>query len=96
MAASRATVVEVKYVSGIGSPRRFQDAIGRITNALQQYRWTNAQIVLALVFERGEDVESLKQRLSLMFAENPVPVAIRAFTLTELQEKFGLREHDAG
>jgi hypothetical protein len=96
LAAGRTTVVEVKYVSGDTSPRRFRDAIWRITGAIQQYKWDNSQIVLALVFERDEDVETLRQRLALVFAENPVPVVIHCYTIAELQARFGLGDRDAG
>lgn len=96
MEGGRTTVVEVKYVSGDTSPRRFRDTISRITGAIQQYKWSNPQIVLALVFERSADVETLRARLAPLFAENPVPVVIRCYTIAELQARFGLGDRDAG
>ena len=96
MASGRTTVVEVKYISGSAPGHRFQQTIQRITGAIQQYGWSNAQIVLALVFERSEDLGKTRERLSLMFAKNPVPVVVRCFTLAELQSQFGVGGNDAG
>ena len=90
VAAGRTTVVEVKYVSGDGPGHRFQSTIKRITESIQRYGWKNPQIVLALVFERSEDIARSRERLSLMFAKNPVPVIVRCFTIAELQAQFGL------
>lgn len=88
--AGRTTVVEVKYISGEGASHRFQATIKRTTDSIQQYGWQNPQIVLALVFERSEDIATSRERLSLMFAKNPVPVIVRCFTISELQAQFGI------
>ena len=94
--AGRTTVVEVKYVSGEAPGHRFQSTINRITQSIQQYGWQNAQIVLALVFERSEDIARSRERLTLMFSHNPVPVVVRCFTRAELQAQFGVADPDAG
>lgn len=96
VSSGRTTVVEVKYISGQGSGHSFQSTIARITASIQQYGWQNPQIVLALVFERSEDIARTRERLALMFAKNPVPVIVRCYTVAELQAQFGVGGDDAG
>jgi hypothetical protein len=96
LSAGRINVVEVKYIADEGSVRRFKVTIDRLTHSIQQYGWTNAQIVLALVFEHPEKIGRTNETLSAMFSANVVPVVVRCYGLADLQAQYGVGEQREG
>jgi hypothetical protein len=90
----KTNVVEVKYIAPKGKSPRMRESIHRLTKIIEQYRWQNAQIILALVFESHEDVKHQAEILSIGFSENTVPVIPRIFTMAELEAKFGMRKRN--
>jgi hypothetical protein len=60
----RLNIVEVKYVSGAGySAQNMRLSVERLANAITCYGWRNAQIILAVVFEKAEEVAKGNERL---------------------------------
>lgn len=96
LAGGRTTVVEVKYIASGSSYPRIKPSIQRLTDAIRSYGWKNPQIILALVYENGEDVKHAREMLSSAFAKNEVPVIVRAFTISQLREQFGVGNVNAG
>ncbi len=92
--AGRTNVVEVKYIPHKTQYPRLKVTIMGLTKTIQQYGWTNAQIILALVFEREEDMRKARIILSEAFSENPIPVVVRSYLLDELKVKFGVNEQN--
>lgn len=92
----KTNVVEVKYIAPKGKSPRMRESIHRLTKIIEQYRWQNTQIILALVFESQEDVKHQAEILSIGFSDNAVPVIPRVFTMAELEAKFGVRGRNEG
>ena len=86
----RLAIVEVKYAMSLESLVRFPTALERIVQAVSRYGWRNVQIILAVVFERLEDVGPGALRLEDIATGIPIPVVIRTYSLAELEERFGL------
>lgn len=96
IADGRTNVVEVKYIPTQGQNQKLKPTVQHLTNTIQQYGWPNAQIILALVYEREADVKNAREMLSVAFAQNAVPVVVRIFTMPQLNAQFGVGEQDAG
>ena len=96
MLNGRPTIVEVKYVAAGSKVGRVRPSIEKVTDAVRNYGWKNAQIILALVFEGSDDVQRAREFFSSVFAENPVPVVVRVFTFDQLREQFGVECGHAG
>jgi hypothetical protein len=94
--SGKTNVVEVKYIAPKGKSPRMRESIHRLTKIIEQYRWQNAQIILALVFESQEDVKNQAEILSIGFSENAIPVIPRVFTMAELEAKFGVGGRNKG
>jgi hypothetical protein len=92
----RTNVIEVKYIANQGQNQRLKQTVQRLTSTIQQYGWPNTQIILALVYEREEDVKHAREMLSVAFAQNEVPVVIRVFTIPQLYAQFGIGEQYVG
>jgi hypothetical protein len=92
----RTNVIEVKYITNQGQNQKLKQTIQRLTSTIQQYGWPNAQIILALVYEREEDVKHARELFSVAFAQNEVPVVVRVFTMPQLNAQFGVGEQNAG
>ena len=90
----RTTVIEVKYVPAARSSQRFRPSIQRLTETVLQYGWPNPQIILAVVFEREEDVKNSREFFAAAFSENPVSVTVRIFTLDQLKAQFGVSDQN--
>lgn len=90
LANGRMNIVEVKYVSGRGRSPAVRTSVQKLTMAIREYGWENAQIILALVFENADDVKSVREMLSSAFSANEVPVVVRVFTMDQLREQFGV------
>ncbi len=90
LANGRTNVVEVKYVAGRGRSPAVKASVQRLTAAIREYGWENAQVILALVFENAEDVRAAREVLSSAFSGNEVPVVVRVFTMDQLRDQFGV------
>ncbi|GHS89621.1 hypothetical protein FACS189487_10210 [Campylobacterota bacterium] len=92
----KTNVVEVKYIVPKDKSLRIKESIQYLTTTIQQYGWTNAQILLALVFESEDDVKNHAKISSIDFSKNAVPVVVRVFTMTQLKAKFGVSKRNEG
>lgn len=87
----RLNIVEVKYLRGpSGNVSRLQPSIERLASTVARYGWSNAQIILAAVFEKADEVPRATELLKRMTAEMATPVVVRCFSLPELQARFGV------
>jgi hypothetical protein len=86
----RLNIVEVKYVRSLKTIPRFQQTLERLASTVSRYGWKNVQIVLALVFERPEDVTPGTRHIEDIAAGLPLPVAIRSYGFADLQRRFGV------
>lgn len=87
----RLNIVEVKYVSGSSNAvLKLRHSIERLSTTISKYRWHNVQIILAVVFERPEEVAKGYERLQELIALTSTPVVIRCYSFPELQRKFGI------
>lgn len=87
----RLNIVEVKYLSGpSGNVSRLQPSVERLASTVARYGWSNAQIILAVVFEKAEEVPRGIELFKRMTGEMATPVVVRCFSLTELQARFGV------
>jgi hypothetical protein len=83
-------IVEVKLIPAgrpVGSVRT---SLGRLKESIARYGWRNVQIVLAAVFEDPADVGPGVQRLEEVAAGGAVHVAVRAYGLDDLRNRFGI------
>lgn len=93
----RLNIVEVKYLRGpSGNVSRLRPSINRLANTVAAYGWNNAQIILAVVFERSEEVARATEMLKSLVAEARIPTVVRCFSLQELQRNFGVAENPDG
>jgi hypothetical protein len=92
----RLNIVEVKYVANVGAISRFRMTLEHISSAIARYGWHNVQIILAVVFERGDDVPKASEHLQELAQNLPVPVVVRCYSFAELQVKFGVAGNDSG
>jgi hypothetical protein len=89
----RLNIVEVKYIGGpSGNVSRLRHSIVRLISAVSRYGWHNAQIILAVVFERPEEVSRATELLKALTSDMPIPIVVRCFSLSELQSRFGVSE----
>lgn len=89
----RLNIVEVKYLRGpSGNVSRLQSSVERLASTVARYGWSNAQIILAVVFEKVEEVPRATELLKRMTGEMPTPVVVRCFSLPELQARFGVSD----
>jgi hypothetical protein len=64
--------------------------VQRLANAVTRYGLTQVRIILAVVFERAEEVSRGTEILKSLTANMPVEVVVRCFSLLELQTQFGI------
>jgi hypothetical protein len=91
----RLNIVEVKYLARpFANLPGLEASIHRLAKAISQYRWRNVQIVLAVVVESSEDIPKVTVRLQSLVDQSslPVPVIVRCYSFSELQQKFGIAE----
>jgi len=87
----RLNIVEVKYLRGpSGNVSRLLPSMERLVNSIVCYSWRNAQIILAVVFEKAEEVPRATELLKRLTSEMAIPVVVRCFALAELQARFGV------
>jgi hypothetical protein len=90
----RMNIVEVKYLRGpSGNVSRLQPSVERLVNSISRYGWQNVQIILAVVFEKAEEVPratELLKGLTSKISIISIPVVVRCFSLAELQVRFGV------
>ncbi len=87
----RLNIVEVKYLRGpSGNVSRLQRSVERLADSIEKYGWKNSQIILAVVFERAEEVPRATELLKRVTSQTSVPVVVRCFSLAELQARFGI------
>jgi hypothetical protein len=90
--SGRLNVVEVKLVRNMRSAAsNIEKSVERIAGAIQRYGWRNAQIILAIVSESEDELSTVKD-MSERFANNPIPVVVRCYSLSDLQKRFGIRQ----
>ena len=92
----RLNVVEVKYVTNASNISRFKSTIEKLSKAIDGYGWRNAQIILAVVFEKTEDLAAGSEKLQMLVQSSSVPVVVRCYSYTELQVQFGVEINDIG
>lgn len=89
----RLNIVEVKFLRGpSGNVSRLKQSVERLANALDRYGWRNAQIILAVVFEREEEVARATEMVKGLTSGTSVPIVVRCYSLAELQLRFGIAE----
>lgn len=89
----RLNIVEVKYLRGpSGNVSRLRESIERLSSAVAAYGWRNAQIILAVVFERAEEVARATKLLKTLTSGMAVPIVVRCFSLSELQSRFNVAD----
>lgn len=86
----RITIIEVKYVSHFLSVLPFQKALDYISKAVISYRWHDPQIILAVVFERSDEISGGKLKLEEIVKDIPITVIIKCYSIVDLREKFGV------
>lgn len=87
----RLNIVEVKYVAGSANTiSKLRRSVERLSSAISGYGWRNAQIILAVVFERAEEMAKGSERLQELISVSSVPIVIRCYSFSELQLKFGV------
>jgi hypothetical protein len=89
----RLNIVEVKFLRGpSGNVSRLRPSVERLVNAVVSYGWKNAQIILAVVFEREEEVARATELLKVITSGWPISIVIRCYSLVELQRRFGISD----
>lgn len=89
----RLNIVEVKFLRGpSGNVSRLRQSVERLVSAVVSYGWKNAQIILAVVFEREEEVARATEMLKAITSGMSVPIVVRCYSLAELQRRFGIAE----
>lgn len=87
----RLNIVEVKFLRGpSGNVSRLLSSLERLESQLNHYRWGNVQLILAVVFERAQEVPRATEILKSMTTKLTIPVVVRCFSLSELQAQFGV------
>ena len=91
----RLNIVEVKYLSGsdVNLPN-LRKTVDRIAGAISRYGWRNAQIILAIVLQNAEQVSTANERLQSLVSESQVPIVVRCYSFSDLQQKFGISGAD--
>lgn len=93
VANGRLNIVEVKYLSrSIPNTLKLKESVNRVFNAISSYNWKDTQIILAVVFEKAEDIKSQRARLQSIFNKSHLPVVVKCYSLAELQQKFQISE----
>lgn len=89
----RLNIVEVKFLRGpSGNVSRLRQSVERLVSAVVSYGWKNAQVILAVVFEREEEVARATELLKNITSGMSVPIVVRCYSLAELQRRFGILE----
>lgn len=90
-------LVEVKFVvrpkNAFASLRKSLDYF---SSALENYRWKNVKVVIAVVFQFESDAVSSLTELGAIESETPLDIDIRCYSLGDLQRRFGVLPQDAG
>jgi hypothetical protein len=84
----RLNIVEVKYVKKLGNISGFRITLEKLSNAIANYGWHNVQVILAIVFEKTDDIYRANKQLIEIVNGLALPVSIRCYSFTELQLKF--------
>lgn len=84
----RLYIVEVKHYRSTFSPDRLRTSLSRITDHVHSKGWKNVQIILAVVFEELDDADLRTQRLVRATSSISLPVIVRCFSLSGLQQRF--------
>jgi len=92
----RLNIVEVKYLTNTYNVSFIRKTLERLSNAINNYGWRNVQIILAVVFEKEDDIIKASKRLREIGEGMPFSVVVRSYTFSELQSKFGVSENDGG
>lgn len=91
VANGKFNVVEVKYVRDARSLSRLEKSLVAMSNAIDTLHWRNVHIILAVVFEREEDIGAASDVPLLDVGRNlPFSVTVRPFALAELRKRFGI------
>lgn len=89
----RLNIVEVKYLLGsVPNTLKLKAVVERLANTITRYGWKNTQIILAIVFEKIEDVARQTERLQNVLDKNEVPVVVKCYSFAELQKKFEITD----
>jgi hypothetical protein len=83
-------IVEVKYLREQARLAPLRGTIERLENSIQSYGWKRTRIILVVVFDDVQDVESGRARLAEIASSSSVPVEVRTYSLDELRKKFGV------
>ncbi|HVY22193.1 MAG TPA: hypothetical protein VG962_02445 [Steroidobacteraceae bacterium] len=94
--AGRLNIVEVKYLRDKSSIPKLRESLERIVRTILGYNWQNAQLIVAVVFEREEDVPKSDVLLLNSLKGLDIPITIRPFSLPELQRRFGIEVTEGG
>lgn len=90
----RLNIVEVKYLRGpSGNVSRLRQSLERLVSTVSSYGWKSAQIILAVVFEREEEVARANEILKALTSGMSIPIVVRCYSLSELQRRFGIADH---
>ncbi len=92
----RLNIVEVKYLKNLGNISRFRNTLERLSNAIARYGWHNVQIILAIVFEKAEDIGKANEQLAELAQRLTLPVVVRCYSLNELLLKFDVVGNNGG
>lgn len=91
----RLNIIEVKYVAGYAnSVSKFRHTLTRLSNALSNYGWRNVQIILAVVFEKTEEMAKAGESLQKLVSLVAVPVIVRCYSFDELKRNFGFTHNE--
>lgn len=82
-------IVEVKYARSLASLPRFKSSVERLNLAIARYGWRRVQIILAVVFDKQEDMARAKNILQELAWSSTVPLTVRCYLYDALKTKFG-------
>jgi hypothetical protein len=87
----RVSVIEVKFISDGAAPKswpRIRESVVKLSHAVHSYGWQSPQLIVAIVFENADDIESGLKLMNMDGFGASGDIVIRTFSYDELVRRF--------